>query len=136
METHDTNAFASVVYRFFASLDCRDHHRAAELVAAEGSWHRQGTVLVGRAAVLAALEQRDPKRQTAHLITNLWIEHASADRARVRFYLTAFETVTAADGTVGSPQMLGVRDCTDDLVLESGQWRIGCKSSRRFLPAE
>jgi hypothetical protein len=136
MKTHDTNALASVVYRFFAGLDCRDHAGTAALVATDGSWHRQGTVLAGRAAVLAALEKRDPQRQTAHLITNLWVEHTTAETARVRFYLTAYETVTAVDGATGAPQMLGVRDCTDDLVLEDGEWRIACKNSRRFLPAE
>ena len=135
MENHDTNALALVVYRFFAGLDSRDHAGAAALVAADGSWHRQGTVLVGRAAILEALEKRDPLRQTAHLITNLWVEHTTAATARVRFYLTAYETVTV-HGVAGAPQMLGVRDCTDDLVLEGGQWRIACKSSHRFLPAE
>jgi hypothetical protein len=136
MTTQDTNALASVVYRFFSGLDCRDHRGAAALIAKDGVWHRQGSALVGPVVVLEALEKRDPKRQTAHLVTNLWVEQASAASARLRFYLTAYETLRAADGTVGAPQMLGVRDCTDELVLEDGHWRIASKTSHRFLPAE
>jgi 3-phenylpropionate/cinnamic acid dioxygenase small subunit len=101
-------------------------------MAENGVWMRQGTALEGPQAVKAALEKRDPARHTAHVVTNLWVEHATENTARVRFYMTAFETRTDAP----APQMLGVRDSTDELVLENGQWRIARKDSRRILPPE
>jgi len=122
----------STVYRFFRALDARDHAGVAALMAAKGTWVRQGTPLVGPDAVMQALEARDPERVTAHIVSNLWIETATATEARARFYMTAFETRPGHD----TPQMLGVRDCVDDLILEDGMWRIWRKESRRILPAE
>lgn len=136
MQSDHLNTFAAVVYQFFGGLDRRDHAATSRLMAAQGTWQRQGTDLVGPAAVLAALEERDPGRQTAHLVSNLWVEQASASSARLRYYMSAYETVTAADGSVSAPRMLGVRDCTDELVLEEGKWRIWWKKSCRLLPAE
>jgi len=135
MPSHNVDVLSTVVYQFFAGLDRRDHQSSARLMARSGTWHRQDTEIVGPNAVLAALEKRDPKRQTGHLVTNLWIEQATETTVRLRYYLTAFETMTASDGTTSRPKMLGVRDCIDDLVLEEGQWRIGCKKSHLFLPA-
>ena len=136
MTTQDFNTLAAVVYQFFGALDRRDHQATAQLVAKGGTWQRQGADLVGPDAVLAALEKRDPKRQTAHVVTNLWIEQASDTSARVRFYMSAYETLAGEDGKHGAPHFHGVRDCTDDLVREDGQWKIWWKKSRRFLPAE
>ena len=136
MISQDYNALAAVVYRFFAGLDTRDHAAAAALMASNGIWNRQGKALVGPAEVMAALERRDPKRQTAHVVTNLWIEEATESTARVRFYMSAYETHTGPDGKPGEPQFLGVRSCTDELIKEGGEWRIQSKTSRRFLPAE
>ena len=136
MTTPDLHAIAAVVYRFFAGLDARDHGACAALMAHDGVWHRQGAELVGPTAVLAALERRDPARQTAHLVTNLWIEDADASQARVRFYLSAHEVRIDADGRAGPVQLAGLRDCTDELVRQDGQWRIRSKTSRRLLSAE
>ena len=132
MKSYDTNVLASVVCQFFSALDTRDHRQAAELMARDGTWLRQGVELVGRDAILKALEQRDPQRATAHLVSNLRIESADENRARVRFYMTAYETRPG----VTSPQLLGIRDSTDDLVFEEGGWRIWRKDSRRVLPSE
>lgn len=136
MISHDFNTIAAVVYRFFAGLDTRDHASSAALMAKNGIWNRQGNELAGPAAVLAALEKRDPKRQTAHIVTNLWVEDATATSARVGFYMSAFEALTGDDGQPGAPQFLGVRACIDELIKEGDDWRIQMKTSRRFLPAE
>lgn len=132
MPTPDTNTLASVVYQFFRGLDARDNEAVAGLMAREGVWMRQGTALQGPEAVRTALEKRDPARHTAHVVTNLWIEQATENTARVRFYMTAFESRADAP----EPQMLGVRDSVDELVLEDGNWRIARKESRRILPPE
>ena len=136
MAEADLNAIGAVVYRFFLGLDQRDNQGVAALMAEDGVWHRQGVELAGPAAVLAALEKRDPKRRTAHTVTNLWVESATREAARVRYYLVAYETTVDAQGRESEPRMLGVRDSTDDLVLENGSWRVRRKHSRRFLPAE
>ncbi|HEY0294427.1 MAG TPA: nuclear transport factor 2 family protein [Bordetella sp.] len=132
----DLNAVSAAVYRFFLGLDQRDNQGVAALMAREGVWHRQGAELVGPQAVLQALEKRDPKRRTAHTVANLWVEAATPQTARVRYYLIAYETTVDAQGRESEPKMLGVRESTDDLILEDGAWRVRRKHSRRFLPAE
>lgn len=136
MTSHEYNTIAAVVYRFFAGLDTRQHAASASLIAKHGVWNRAGTELTGPNAVLAALDKRDPKRQTAHIVTNLFVEDATDTTARVRFYISAYETHAGDDGKPGAPQFLGVRACIDELVMEDGQWRIQSKTSHRFLPAE
>jgi uncharacterized protein (TIGR02246 family) len=132
MTLPDTSTLASVVYRFFHGLDTRDNDGVARLFARDGTWVRQGAPLTGPDAIRAALEQRDPARGTAHLITNLRIEHATPASARVRFYLTAYESRPGEDAL----HMHGIRDCLDELLLEDGEWRIGRKTSYRLLPKE
>ena len=135
MRGSDVDLLSEVVFRFFSGLDQHDHRSVAQLMARKGTWHRQGVQLVGPEAVLTALEQRDPKRHTAHLVSNLRVETVGENSARLRYYMTAFESVADANQTLGPPKMAGVRDCTDDLILEDGHWRIGCKRSQLLLPA-
>src|SRR5690606_6419798 len=104
MNMDETQALVAVVYRFFSGLDRRDTQAVGGLMADDGAGNRQGTELVGPDAVRAALAQRDPRRQTAHIVSNLWIEQATPDTARVRFYMTAYETLTSSDGVVGEPR--------------------------------
>jgi len=132
MSNPDINTLASIVHQFFRGLDGRDNEAVAALMAREGVWVRQGVELKGPQAVLQALQARDPQRQTAHLVSNLWVENATPTSARVRFYMTAFETRPGVE----KPEMLGVRDSRDDLVLEDGHWRIARKESRRIVPPE
>ena len=132
MPLPDTQTLANIVYKFFRALDSRDNDVVVSLFARDGVWVRQGISLLGPEAVRAALEQRDPARHTAHLVTNLRVEQATEGTARVRFYMTAFETTASNPAS----QMLGVRDSVDDLVLQEGHWRIARKESRRLLPPE
>nr|WP_315594180.1 nuclear transport factor 2 family protein [uncultured Cupriavidus sp.] len=133
MRFHEIDNLSAVAYQFFAGLDSRDHESTARLMAREGIWHRQGVELVGPVAVLEALRQRDSTRNTAHLVTNLWIEHETEVTARLRYYMTAYESMRGPDGRVSAPKLLGVRDCTDDLLMEDGQWRIRCKKSNLIM---
>ena len=126
---------STLVYQFFGALDRRDHQFVANLIAKDGVWHRQGVELRGPVAVLTALEARDSSRKTCHLVTNLQVEETTQATARARYYMTAYETQMAADGAASTPRMLGVRECTDDLVLEEGYWRIECKESHLVMPA-
>lgn len=132
MNSSEDYSFVSVVYRFFHALDIRDHAEVSRLMASQGTWVRQGASLVGPDAVMRALDSRDPERATAHIVTNLWVESTTATTARVRFYMTAFETRLGQN----EPLMLGVRDSVDDLVLEDGAWRIWRKEGRQILPVK
>jgi hypothetical protein len=135
MNHHDVNTLSALVFQFFKGLDTRDHRTTAQFMASDGIWKRQGVDFVGPDAVLTMLETRDPTRRTAHLINNLWVAESTATTVQLRYYVTAFESVVAADGKVGPTQIAGILDSTDDLMLEDGQWRIQHKSTQRVLAA-
>lgn len=127
---------AAQVLEFFAALDQRRHDDVAKLMASDGTWHRQGRALTGPGAVAAALAERDPARETAHIVTNLRSELIGPGRAQVRFYLLAYESRT--DGGVGetSPRLVAIRSCTDELVHGDSGWRFASRTSHRHLPPD
>lgn len=123
------------VLAFFSALDQRRHDEVAALMAPDGVWHRQGQALVGPQAVAAALAERDPARETAHIVTNL---HAASDqdgRVRVHFYLLAYESRTAP-GDDATPRLVSIRSCTDEWIDTQAGWRLAQKTSRCHLPPE
>ncbi|KRC77850.1 hypothetical protein D3C87_348610 [compost metagenome] len=127
---------AAQVLNFFAALDQRRHDDVAQLMASDGIWHRQGRALTGPADVAAALAERDPARETAHIVTNLRAELTDAGRARVRFYLLAYESRTDGGPQEAAPRLVAIRSCTDELVHTESGWRFASRASHRHLPPE
>lgn len=82
---------SQAIMRFYAALDAGDIEGVAGLMADDGVWHRQGKVLTGPAAVLAALRERPAGRVTAHLVNNLVIDlSADCTTATARYMLLVF----------------------------------------------
>ena len=141
-----SQAATALVMKFFAALDTREHRVAANLMAPDGVWWRQGRQLTGPAAVLAALEQRPANRHTCHVVTNVQFAHVDDQRAELSYYLTAYESLVddapegaaSADGATArgaAPvRLAGILLSEDQLTVIDGQWRIHRKSSRRMLP--
>jgi SnoaL-like domain len=127
-------ACAKVTIRFFRALDAREHEAAAGFFAPDGVWHRAGTVLTGRPAIIEALAKRSPDRATAHLLSNVWAEAIDPDHARVHFYLTLRERVAAPNEPVIF-RAGGVLYGTDTYVRLAEGWRIQTKSTQPVLPA-
>jgi len=136
----DRHACARVTLSFFHALDTRRYEDVAALMAEAGIWQRQGAELVGPAAVLEALQARPAKRTTCHVVTNLRVEleepqtSGQPPRARVYFYLTAYDNGSNGDGA--GMRLVAIRDCCDELVKTQQGWRIARKSSRKRLPSE
>lgn len=127
-------ACIETVLNFFAALDANDNGAALNCMAEEGVWVRAGTPLQGSAAIGKALSARDPKRITAHVITNLRVTVIDAKHAVARFYLLAY-LGQKGEGITASMLPAGIRDCTDELVEMDGGWRIARKTSVGTLPA-
>lgn len=127
---------AAQVLNFFEALDQRRHGDVAKLMASDGTWHRQGRTLTGPDEVAAALATRDPARQTAHIVTNLQAELTGSGRARVRFYLLAYESRTDGGTQDAAPRLVAIRFCTDELVHGESCWRFASRVSHRHLPPE
>jgi len=76
------------LYRLFLHFDRREHRQAADLMAADGVWERQGRQLRGPDGAFAILEERPPGRTTLHLLTNVLVDLVAEGRADAVFYIT------------------------------------------------
>jgi hypothetical protein len=127
-------ACVKVTLRFFRCLDLREHETAAGLFAPDGIWNRLGTALAGRAAILAALNERPAERSTAHLLSNVWAETLDPDHARVHYYLTLRESI-AKPNEPATHRTGGVLYGTDHYVQLADGWRIQSKGTQPVLAA-
>jgi hypothetical protein len=76
------------VVRFYRHLDDRAYDKLVALLDEAGEWHRQGTALHGRVAVLNALSQRPATLRIHHLLTNLASEPAGGGELSVIAYMS------------------------------------------------
>lgn len=89
-----------ITHRFYYYLDEQRYEDLVALMRPDARWHRQGKILEGHAAVLAALHERPRTQIIRHLITNTFLDRASDGEATLRAYLTAYRY---DDGTPRKP---------------------------------
>ena len=93
----DAQVFADIhqlLADFFGCVDGNHLGGAAECFAPDGTWHRMGTDLTGREAILAALNERPADRITLHLFSNLRLLDHDADSATYTYGLIVHVTRT------------------------------------------
>ena len=125
----------ATVLAFFYALDTNAPHEAAAQMAEDGIWHRQGTKLEGRDAIVAALQARPVSRRTCHVVSNFRLLVVTEKHVTAAFFLVAYEGIQGAEA--GSPEamrVVGIRDCRDSLVRTTDGWRIAIKQSSAHLP--
>jgi SnoaL-like domain len=115
-----------ITHRFFYFLDERRYEDLLALMREDAVWHRQGKVLKGRAAILAALEERSRTQRIRHVITNVFLDKEDEKTASLIAYMTAYRfdngSVTTGSVTIDGPfRFLLVRT---QFVREAGKWRI------------
>ena len=96
-----------VLHAFFHALDLRRYDRMLDLFTEDCRWLRQGQWLQGKPAVLAALEARDPKLETRHVMTNAYVSAMEDRTVELEAYQTAYRYPTPPQGTTALPQIAG-----------------------------
>lgn len=89
--------------RFFRFLDDRDYEGLTSMLAEESEWHRQGKVLRGKQATLAALQARSPTMRIHHLLTNVLTHSAGDGEITVSAYMSVVRHEPGAAMTGASP---------------------------------
>jgi ketosteroid isomerase-like protein len=117
------------LYRFARALDAGDFEAVAATMAEDGVWFRQGERLEGRAAVVAALNKRGPSVLTRHLITNIVIDEAGADRAISHCTVLVFRDESGTPQPVALVSPRTVSDYEDRFVRREGRWQIAERRS-------
>lgn len=95
-----------VFNRFFLHLDESRYAELAALMAPGGTWLRQGTLLKGRDAILAALETRPANFLTVHMVSNLIVDGVSGEHLEGGFNATVFAHDVGAGETMPYPMDL------------------------------
>jgi hypothetical protein len=114
------------VMAFFRHLDDNDYAALVKNLTPDAQWHRQGAVLAGHAAVLAALSKRPATLRIHHLITNLVADDFSESHCSMRAYMLV---VRHDDGKplAGPAPLAGIENIrTTHIKLNhvDGQWLI------------
>ncbi len=89
--THEIeHACARTVLQLFAAMDDGRYADVAGAFTPTGVWHRAGKALRGRAAIIAAMEERPAGRLVRHVITNVIVDVSDGAHAEGRCYVTAY----------------------------------------------
>jgi hypothetical protein len=124
---------AQLLIRFYNLLDAKRYAEMASLFTADGVWVRLGQELVGPAAILAAMQERDDWL-TAHVVSNIEVRIADAGHAETSQYVTLYrhENWTAKGPAPVIPPM-GILHHRDQLVREDETWKFKRKTSRAIM---
>jgi len=115
-----------ITHRFYYYLDEQRYEDLVALMRPDARWHRQGKILEGQAAVLAALNERPRTQIIRHLITNTFLDRSSDGEATLKAYLTAYRY---DDGTPRKPPVtiagpFRILLVQKRFVREGGSWLI------------
>ena len=112
--------------RFYRHLDDRDYAALAALMTPDGVWHRQGAVLQGGEAVVAALSRRSLTMRIHHLLTNVFAVATAADRAEVTGYMLVVrhEPGTSLDGPAPLAGVESIRTIRATMAATPDGWRV------------
>lgn len=115
-----------VVMRFYRHLDDRDSTCLAALMLPDGVWHRQGAVLTGASAIIAALSRRSPTMQIHHLLTNAFAVSSGPDTADVTAYMLVIRHEPAGpfDGPAPLAGIENIRTIRAALRHTAQGWRV------------
>jgi hypothetical protein len=123
-------ACEQVLMRSIRTFDERNWRGFADTFATDGVFVRANQPnqpLVGREAILAALQARPADRLTRHLCTNVQIEVLDSDHAKGLCYLYLFSAAaTPPEKAIGGPAdpLQRIGEYADEYVRTPQGWRI------------
>ena len=126
---------ADVIHRFYRALDGGDYLTLARQMLPEGVWVRQGQTLEGRAAIVEALNKREPALVTTHIVNNLVVDRQDERTATASMYITVlrYEGDDNAEGPAPVPPIRAIQLAEDKLVLTDQGWQIAHKTARAIF---
>jgi hypothetical protein len=119
---------------FAYHLDHRNYRELAELFAADGVWVRHGVRLEGRAAIIAALEERPASQFTRHLTLGHHFTHVdSARAASVAYNLSIYSMEAAVLPATYVPEQAMLLDFIDTYTKTPEGWRFALRDTPPVL---
>ena len=120
------SASTQLIHQLFYFLDQADYPKLAALFSPQGTWKRQGELLVGHAQILHALSKRPTTQRIRHVISNTFISATEPASATLTAYMTAYRfdngSHTSGSVTISRPFRLSVVHAK--LEVTNGGWRV------------
>jgi hypothetical protein len=125
----------SLLLRFIQSLDAGNADEAVTLLTPDVMWHRQGEVLVGRAAVREVINRRAPDRILRHHLSNIVVTVCGPlNAASVAYYAVYLHEGPALPRVINGPVYVG--DYHAEYIKVEGSWGISSlRANRVFINA-
>ena len=125
-----------IMVRMGHYLDSGKFEEFADHFTADAEWHRRGTALKGREAILAQVRKRSPTLVLRHVFTNFIVDVRDRDHAHCQAYMLGFRYDSGEKTTRPPP----FRDANralwvyhDDLVRTDVGWKVARRSAERIL---
>jgi hypothetical protein len=123
----DTVACVQLANRFFHHLDRGEYEEICDLFVPDGVWARRGEDIVGRAALLKALNARDARLVTRHLVSNVVVALQGTDEASISLEILMFKNDVGKTATAGPSSLIS---SNDRAVRTAEGWKLRRKESR------
>jgi hypothetical protein len=114
------------IMALYRDLDERKYESLVSRFAPDGVWHRQGKVLAGRDAMLAALALRPATQRIHHLMVNVVADDASGDHCAMRAYMVVVrhDSGKAIEGPAPLSGIESIRTSYIELTKTGGAWLV------------
>jgi hypothetical protein len=114
---------SQTVLRLFGAMDALRYDDVAAAFTPDGVWHRAGKALRGRAAIVAAMNERPSDRRVRHVITNVVVDVHDESTASGMCYVTAYAGPLSDEAAVVNAPWL-MLTATHDFVATPNGWKI------------
>jgi hypothetical protein len=125
---------SQTLIRFYWCLDEKRYDELAGLFTAHGVWVRRKQELVGPAAILAAMTEREGWR-TAHVVSNVSVHVVDEQNAETSQYVTLYrhEGTPGEKGPAPLSAPRAILHHRDKMVRVAGEWKFARKTSRPVM---
>jgi hypothetical protein len=119
---------------FYRCLDERRYEELAQLFVEDGVWVRMKKELVGPAAILAAMTEREGWK-TAHVVSNIMVDVMDDSSAETSQYVTLYrhEGQRGEKGPAPMSPPRAILHHRDKMVRIGTEWKFQRKTSRPIM---
>ncbi len=119
---------------FYLYLDEKRYHELAQLFAEDGVWVRMKKELVGPAAILEAMTERESWK-TAHVVSNIMIDVVDDCNVETSQYVTLYrhEGQRGEKGPVPMTPPRAILHHRDKMVRIGAAWKFQRKTSQPIM---
>jgi hypothetical protein len=119
----------------YSTMDQGRYEETADLFTHDAVWVRGGVPVIGKQAILSALQTRSPTDLTRHIVTNVLVQEVNANTARATALFVPLRGPIRENGTVAMTVPSSVGDLAFQFRREQQGWLISSLVPRLVFKA-